>query len=94
MAAQASGVGLERRAVGLPTAIGTTFSLIVAVGVLVYRRGRASSRAGSCSIALAIGLVTMYLRGHELLRARDDDPEGGLDERVRPRRPRARSSPP
>ena len=38
MASQASGVGLERRAVGLPTAIGTTFSLIVAGGVLDLRR--------------------------------------------------------
>ena len=52
---------LERRAVGLPTAIGTTFGLIVASTVL------ASVAAGFFAswvflVALAIGLITMYLQ--------------------------------
>ena len=52
--------GLERRVVGLPTALGTTFSLIVATSVL-------STVAGGFFasyvwlVALAIALVTMYL---------------------------------
>lgn len=57
----AGGVGLERRAVGLPTAIGTTFGLIVASTVL------ASVTAGFFAsyvflAALAIGLVAMYFQ--------------------------------
>ena len=39
MAAQAHEVTLERRVVGLPTAIGTTFSLIVASSVLATVAG-------------------------------------------------------
>jgi amino acid transporter len=57
----AGAVGLERRAVGLPTAIGTTFGLIVASTVL------ASVTAGFFAsyvflAALAIGLVAMYFQ--------------------------------
>lgn len=60
MAAQAqeSGVGLERRAVGLPTAIGTTFSLIVASSVLATVAGGFFA-SWVWLIALAIGFVTM-----------------------------------
>ena len=54
-------VGLERRAVGLPTAIGTTFGLIVASTVL------ASVAAGFFAsyvflAALGIGLLAMYFQ--------------------------------
>lgn len=54
-------IGLERRAVGLPTAIGTTFGLIVASTVL------ASVTAGFFAsyvflAALAVGLLAMYLQ--------------------------------
>ena len=54
-------LALERRAVGLPTAIGTTFGLIVATTVL------APVTAGFFAswiflLALAIGLLTMYLQ--------------------------------
>ena len=86
--AQVGEVGLERRVVGLPTAIGTTFSLIVASSVLATVAGGFFA-SWVWLVALAIGLVTMIFAAHELLRARDDDPEGGLDERVRPRGPRA-----
>jgi amino acid transporter len=61
MASQASEVGLERRVVGLPTAIGTTFSLIVAGGVLVSV-GQGFSASWVFLAALAIGLITMYLQ--------------------------------
>jgi amino acid transporter len=61
MAAQASGVGLERRAVGLPTAIGTTFSLIVAGGVLISI-GQGFAASWVFLAALAIGLITMYFQ--------------------------------
>ncbi|MBA2536579.1 MAG: APC family permease [Actinobacteria bacterium] len=54
-------LALERRAVGLPTAIGTTFGLIVATTVL------APVTSGFFAswiflLALAIGLLTMYLQ--------------------------------
>jgi amino acid transporter len=58
MASQASNVGLERRAVGLPTAIGTTFSLIVASSVMATVAGGFFA-SWVWLIALAIGLVTM-----------------------------------
>jgi amino acid transporter len=61
MAAQAQGapaVGLERRAVGLPTAIGTTFSLIVAATVLATVAGGFFA-SWVWLIALAIGFITM-----------------------------------
>ena len=56
--AQVGEVGLERRAVGLPTAIGTTFSLIVASSVLATVAGGFFA-SWVWLIALAIGLVTM-----------------------------------
>ena len=58
MAAQQSGIGLERRVVGLPTAIGTTFSLIVASSVLATVAGGFFA-SWVWLIALAIGFVTM-----------------------------------
>jgi amino acid transporter len=58
MAAQAPEVGLERRVVGLPTAIGTTFSLIVASSVLATVAGGFFA-SWVWLIALAIGFVTM-----------------------------------
>lgn len=50
--------GLERRVVGLPTAIGTTFSLIVASSVLATVAGGFFA-SWVWLIALAIGFVTM-----------------------------------
>ncbi len=62
MATQEQGAqALERRAVGLPTAIGTTFSLIVAGGVLISI-GQGFSASWVFLAALAIGLITMYLQ--------------------------------
>lgn len=63
MATQAheSGVSLERRAVGLPTSIGTTFSLITAGGVLISV-GQGFAASYVFLAALAIGLFTMYLQ--------------------------------
>jgi len=60
MAASAEevGTGLERRAVGLPTAIGTTFSLIVASSVLATVAGGFFA-SWVWLIALAIGFITM-----------------------------------
>jgi amino acid transporter len=60
MASQAiePSVGLERRAVGLPTAIGTTFSLIVASSVLATVAGGFFA-SWVWLIALAIGFITM-----------------------------------
>jgi amino acid transporter len=59
VAAQAPEVRLERRAVGLPTAIGTTFSLIVAGGVLITV-GQGFAASWVFLAALGIGLVAMY----------------------------------
>jgi len=58
-AAQAPEIGLERRVIGLPTAIGTTFSLIVAGGVLITV-GQGFAASWVFLAALAIGLVAMY----------------------------------
>jgi amino acid transporter len=58
MAAQAPEIGLERRAVDLPTAIGTTFSLIVASSVLATVAGGFFA-SWVWLIALAIGFITM-----------------------------------
>ena len=58
MAAQAPEVTLERRSVGLPTAIGTTFSLIVASSVLATVAGGFFA-SWVWLIALAIGFITM-----------------------------------
>jgi amino acid transporter len=57
-AAQAPEIGLEKRVVGLPTAIGTTFSLIVASSVLATVAGGFFA-SWVWLIALAIGFVTM-----------------------------------
>jgi amino acid transporter len=56
--AQAPEIGLEKRAVGLPTAIGTTFSLIVASSVLATVAGGFFA-SWVWLIALAIGFITM-----------------------------------
>lgn len=53
-------LGLEQRVVGLPTAIGTTFSLIVASSVLATVAGGFFA-SWVWLIALAIGFVTMIL---------------------------------
>jgi len=63
MATQASDAGkptLERRVVGLPTALGTTFSLIVATSVLSTVAGGFFASYVWLA-ALGIALVTMYL---------------------------------
>jgi amino acid transporter len=56
--AQSPEIGLERRVVGLPTAIGTTFSLIVASSVLATVAGGFFA-SWVWLIALAIGFITM-----------------------------------
>ena len=56
--AQAPETGLEQRVVGLPTAIGTTFSLIVASSVLATVAGGFFA-SWVWLIALAIGFITM-----------------------------------
>jgi len=58
---EAGGVTLERRVVGLPTAIGTTFSLITAGGVLISV-GQGFAASWVFLAALAIGLITMYFQ--------------------------------
>ena len=52
---------LERRAVGLPTAISTVFGLIVATTVLVSV-GQGLAASWIFVVALAIGLLAMYIR--------------------------------
>src|SRR4051812_31508136 len=59
--AQAQRQGLERRAVGLPTAISTVFGLIVATTVLVSV-GQGMAASWIFLVALAIGLLTMYMQ--------------------------------
>jgi amino acid transporter len=76
-------VQLERRAVGLPTAIGTTFGLIVASTVL------ASVTAGFFAsyvflAALAIGLLAMYLQSMSFAELATMIPKAGsMNEYVR-----------
>ena len=83
MATQASGVGLERRAVGLPTAIGTTFSLIVAGGVLISV-GQGFAASWVFLAALAIGLITMYLQSMSFAELATMIPKAGsMNEYVR-----------
>jgi amino acid transporter len=88
MRAESSGpaggaVGLERRAVGLPTAIGTTFGLIVASTVL------ASVTAGFFAsyvflAALAIGLLAMYFQSMSFAELATMIPKAGsMNEYVR-----------
>jgi amino acid transporter len=57
---EAGGMTLERRVIGLPTAIGTTFSLITAGGVLITV-GQGFLASYVFLVALLIGLFTMYL---------------------------------
>jgi amino acid transporter len=79
----AGDVRLERRAVGLPTAIGTTFGLIVASTVL------ASVTAGFFAsyvflAALAIGLLAMYLQSMSFAELATMIPKAGsMNEYVR-----------
>jgi amino acid transporter len=54
-------IGLERRAVGLPTAIGTTFGLIVASTVL-YTVASGFALSYTWLVALGLGLLAMYLQ--------------------------------
>jgi amino acid transporter len=76
-------VGLERRAVGLPTAIGTTFGLIVASTVL------ASVTAGFFAsyvflAALGIGLLAMYFQSMSFAELATMIPKAGsMNEYVR-----------
>jgi amino acid transporter len=59
--AHREGPQLERRAVGLPTAISTVFGLIVASTVLVSV-GQGFAASWIFLVALAIGLLAMYLQ--------------------------------
>jgi amino acid transporter len=76
-------IGLERRAVGLPTAIGTTFGLIVASTVL------ASVPSGFFAsyvflAALAVGLLAMYLQSMSFAELATMIPKAGsMNEYVR-----------
>src|SRR5918996_5382674 len=62
MEAHAESPQLERRAVGLPTAISTVFGLIVASTVLLSI-GQGFSASWIFLVALAIGLLAMYMQG-------------------------------
>ena len=76
-------VGLERRAVGLPTAIGTTFGLIVATTVLVSV-GQGFSASWVFLVALAIGLFAMYLQSMSFAELATMIPKAGsMNEYVR-----------
>ncbi|HYM63908.1 MAG TPA: amino acid permease, partial [Gaiellaceae bacterium] len=81
--AEVGEVGLERRAVGLPTAIGTTFGLIVASTVL------ASVTAGFFAsyvfiAALGVGLLAMYLQSMSFAELATMIPKAGsMNEYVR-----------
>jgi amino acid transporter len=81
--AEGATVGLERRAVGLPTAIGTTFGLIVASTVL------ATVTAGFFAsyvflAALAVGLLVMYLQSMSFAELATMIPKAGsMNEYVR-----------
>jgi amino acid transporter len=59
--AQAQPQRLERRAVGLPTAISTVFGLIVATTVLVSV-GQGFAASWIFLVAMAIGLLAMYMQ--------------------------------
>jgi amino acid transporter len=81
--APVGGVGLERRAVGLPTAIGTTFGLIVATTVLVSV-GQGFSASWIFLLALGIGLFTMYLQSMSFAELATMIPKAGsMNEYVR-----------
>ena len=79
----ATDVGLERRAIGLPTAIGTVFGLIVASSVLVSV-GQGFAASWIFLLALGIGLVAMYLQGMSLSELATMIPKAGsMNEYVR-----------
>jgi amino acid transporter len=81
--AHAVEVGLERRAVGLPTAIGTVFGLIVATSVLVSV-GQGFAASWIFLVAMAIGLIAMYLQGMSLSELATLIPKAGsMNEYVR-----------
>src|SRR5215207_8443646 len=61
MEAHAQAPQLERRAVGLPTAISTVFGLIVAATVLLSV-GQGFSASWIFLVALGIGLLAMYMQ--------------------------------
>ncbi len=76
-------VGLERRAVGLPTAIGTTFGLIVATTVLVSV-GQGFAASWIFLVALGIGLLAMYLQSMSFAELATMIPKAGsMNEYVR-----------
>ena len=76
-------VGLERRAVGLPTAISTTFGLIVASTVL-YTVPSGFALSYTWLLALGIGLLTMYLQSMSLAELATMIPRAGsMNEYVR-----------
>jgi amino acid transporter len=76
-------VGLERRAVGLPTAIGTTFGLIVATTVLVSV-GQGFAASWIFLLALGIGLFAMYLQSMSFAELATMIPKAGsMNEYVR-----------
>src|SRR5215217_8957879 len=76
-------VGLERWAIGLPTAIGTVFGLIVASSVLVSV-GQGFAASWIFLLALGIGLVAMYLQGMSLSELATMIPKAGsMNEYVR-----------
>jgi amino acid transporter len=90
MATRAEGVGpaggapsLERRAVGLPTAIGTTFGLIVASTVLVtVAQGFFASYVWIA--ALGVGLLAMYMQSFSFAELATMIPKAGsMNEYVR-----------
>jgi len=76
-------IGLERRAVGLPTAIGTTFGLVVASTVLVtVAQGFFASYVWIA--ALAVGLLAMYLQSFSFAELATMIPKAGsMNEYVR-----------
>jgi amino acid transporter len=81
--AQVVDVGLERRAVGLPTAIGTVFGLIVATSVLVSV-GQGFAASWIFLVALVIGLIAMFLQGMSLSELATLIPKAGsMNEYVR-----------
>ena len=75
--------GLERRAVGLPTAIGTTFGLIVASTVLATVTAGFSASYVFLA-ALAVGLLAMYLQSMSFAELATMIPKAGsMNEYVR-----------
>lgn len=76
-------VGLERRAVGLPTAIGTTFGLIVATTVLVSV-GQGFAASWVFLVAIGIALVAMYAQSMSFAELATMIPKAGsMNEYVR-----------